>query len=133
MGRKYQANDGIVTMTKSIPKGTDINIELIKDCIALSGAFERNLKYMPIIDTILNNLVQNTNMYLGTYEKVSEELGISYSTVVRTFKALLDHNILERVNKGIYRVNATFLETPVNMLQIKYTREGKAKKNHGNE
>jgi hypothetical protein len=123
MSSGYRANDNTIMMEKAIPNGATINTELIKDCIALSGVFERNLKYMPIIDTILNNLEPNTNMYLGTYEKVSNELGISYSTVVRTFKSLIDHQIIERVSKGVYRLNATLLQTPVESLQVKYVRK----------
>ena len=127
MSKKYDSNNGIITMEKAIPDGADINTELIKDFIIISGAFERNRKYMPIIDTILNNLEPNTNMYLGTYEKISKELGISYSTVVRTFQVLIDCGIIERVNKSIYRVNATLMKTPVKTLQVKYVRKGETK------
>jgi predicted transcriptional regulator of viral defense system len=127
MDKQHHFSKGIITMEKSLPEGANINMELIKDYLTISGAFERNLKYMQIVDIILNNLEPDTNMYFGTYENVSKELGISYSTVARTFTTLIDHGILERVNKGVYRINATLLKASVYMLRVKYIRNEEPK------
>ena len=119
---RYHANKRARTiiMEKSIQNGSNVSTELIKDCIALSGMFGRSFKYIPIIDTILNNLESNTNVFIGTYQKVSEDLKISYATVVRTFQTLINHGIIERVNKGVYKLNTIFMKTNAKSLRIKY-------------
>jgi len=124
MGKKYRVYKDIVTMEKTIPNNADINTELIKDCIALSCSFHRNLKYMLIIDAILSKMEPDSYIFKGSYEKVSKELGIAYSTVVRTFTSLLEHGIIERLGGGVYRVDAALIKAPVNMLRVKYVKEG---------
>ena len=53
---------------------------------------------------ILDNL-NVENQLIMTYRQIVEKSGISYDTVSRTMKALIDANFLIQINRGAYRVN----------------------------
>ena len=126
MSKKYYIYKDFITMKKPIPEGADINNELIKDCIAVSGMYYRNLKHMLIVDAILSKIDPQTYIFVSSYEKISKELDIAYSTVVRAFTSLIEQEIIERIGKGKYRVNPTLMKASVNALKIKYVKEGEA-------
>ena len=123
MSEKYSIYKDFITMKKAIPEGGDINKELIKDCIAVSGMYYRNLRHMLIVDAILSKMDAQTYIFITSYEKLSKELGIANSTVVRAFASLLEHGIIERLGKGIYRVNPILMKKSANMLRVKYVKE----------
>ncbi len=53
---------------------------------------------------ILDNLDRENKLTM-TYRQISEKSGISYQTVSRTMKSLLESNFLQQINQGAYRVN----------------------------
>jgi DNA-binding transcriptional regulator YhcF (GntR family) len=53
---------------------------------------------------ILDNLDKENKLTM-TYRQISEKSGISYQTVSRTMKSLLESNFLQQINQGAYRVN----------------------------
>ena len=57
---------------------------------------------------ILDNL-DAENQLVMTYRQIVEKSGISYDTVSRTMKSLIDSNFLVQINRGAYRVNPDVL------------------------
>lgn len=57
---------------------------------------------------VLDNLDSN-NLLTMTQRQIADKSGISYQTVSRTLKALIDSNFLQCVNQGVYRVNPDVL------------------------
>lgn len=57
---------------------------------------------------ILDNL-DGENQLVMTYRQIVERSGISYDTVSRTMKALIDSDFLVQINRGAYRVNPDVL------------------------
>ncbi len=57
---------------------------------------------------LLDNL-DSENKFTMTYRQISAKSGISYETVSRTMKALLESNFLVKINSGAYRVNPEVL------------------------
>lgn len=53
---------------------------------------------------ILNNL-NSDNQLIMTQRKIADKSGMSYQTVSRTIKALIDSNFLVKINSGAYRIN----------------------------
>ncbi|CEK35788.1 Firmicute plasmid replication protein (RepL) [[Clostridium] sordellii] len=53
---------------------------------------------------ILDNLDKENKLTM-TYRQISEKSGISYQTVSRTMKSLIDSDFLQQINQGAYRVN----------------------------
>ena len=57
---------------------------------------------------IIENL-NKENQLIMTYRQISEKSGISYQTVGRTMKALIESNFIQQINQGAYRVNPDVL------------------------
>lgn len=57
---------------------------------------------------ILDNL-NSENQLIMTQRKIAEKSKISYPTVSRTMKALIDSNFLVQINGGAYQVNPDVL------------------------
>ncbi|MCU9810221.1 replication/maintenance protein RepL [Paraclostridium sp. AKS46] len=57
---------------------------------------------------IIENL-NKENQLIMTYRQISEKSGISYQTVGRTMKALIESNFIQPINQGAYRVNPDVL------------------------
>lgn len=53
---------------------------------------------------ILDNLDKENKLTM-TYRQISENSGISYQTVSRTMKSLIESNFIQQINQGAYRVN----------------------------
>lgn len=77
---------------------------------------------------ILDNL-NVENQLIMTYRQIVEKSGISYDTVSRTMKALIDANFLIQINRGAYRVNPDVIfkggKTARMNVLIKYRDEKK--------
>lgn len=57
---------------------------------------------------ILDHL-NSENQLIMTQRKIAEQSGISYPTISRTIKALIDSNFLIQVQGGVYQVNPDVL------------------------
>lgn len=77
---------------------------------------------------IIDNL-NKENQLIMTYRQISQKSGISYQTVSRTMKALIESNFIQQINQGAYRVNPDVLfkggrKDRLNVL-IEYSKEKK--------
>lgn len=57
---------------------------------------------------IIENL-NKENQLIMTYRQISDKSGISYQTVSRTMKALIESDFIQQINQGAYRVNPDVL------------------------
>lgn len=66
-------------------------------------------RQLDVLIYVLDNTDARTNLFLGTYDKIVEDTGISRPTVCRIMRKLLDNNFITRRNNGVYRVNPNLL------------------------
>ena len=57
---------------------------------------------------IVDNLDKENKLTM-TYRQISEKSGISYQTVSRTMKSLIESNFLQQINQGAYRINPNII------------------------
>lgn len=81
---------------------------------------------------ILDNL-DSENKLTMTYRQIADKSKMSYQTVYRTMKALVESNFLIKINAGAYRVNPDVLfkggkSARLNVL-MKYHDEAKEQRN----
>ena len=58
---------------------------------------------------VVENTDRNTNMFIGTYKKISADLKVSESTIARIFTKLKDKNFIKKMQNGIWLVNPNIL------------------------
>ena len=77
---------------------------------------------------IVDNLDKENKLTM-TYRQISEKSGISYQTVSRTMKSLIESNFLQQINQGAYRINPNiiFKGTRSGRLNVLYKYNSKDK------
>ena len=77
---------------------------------------------------IVDNLDKENKLTM-TYRQISEKSGISYQTVSRTMKSLIENNFLQQINQGAYRINPNiiFKGTRSGRLNVLYQYNSKDK------
>lgn len=77
---------------------------------------------------IVDNLDKENKLTM-TYRQISEKSGISYQTVSRTMKSLIESNFLQQINQGAYRINTNiiFKGTRSGRLNVLYQYNSKDK------
>ena len=58
---------------------------------------------------IVENTNQSTNMFIGTYKKISKDTGCSSTTIARIMKKLQESNFIKKVQNGVWLVNPNIL------------------------
>lgn len=49
------------------------------------------------------------NLFIGTYDKIGQETGVSRQTIARIMKKLQDNHFISKVQQGVWRVNPNVL------------------------
>ena len=77
---------------------------------------------------IVDNLDKENKLTM-TYRQITEKSGISYQTVSRTMKSLIESNFLQQINQGAYRINPNiiFKGTRSGRLNLLYQYNSKDK------
>lgn len=77
---------------------------------------------------IVDNLDKENKLTM-TYRQISEKSSISYQTVSRTMKSLIESNFLQQINQGAYRINPNiiFKGTRSGRLNVLYQYNSKDK------
>ena len=65
----------------------------------------KDRRQIEIFMYIMTNTDPNTNLFIGTYKKISYELGCSEATIAKVMKALQDHKYLTRMQNGVWLVD----------------------------
>lgn len=66
-------------------------------------------KQVDIFIYIVENTNPSTNIFLGTYDKIATDVGVSRPTIARIMKKLQDNNFVKRIQNGAYLVNPNIL------------------------
>lgn len=66
-------------------------------------------KQLDIFIYIVENTNQSTNMFIGTYKKIAEDVGASSSTIAKIMKKLQENNFIKMAQRGVWIVNPNIL------------------------
>lgn len=66
-------------------------------------------KQVDIFIYIVENTNQSNNMFIGTYDKISADVGVCRQTIAKIMKKLQDNNFIKRVQNGAWLVNPNIL------------------------
>lgn len=66
-------------------------------------------KQVDIFIYIVENTNQATNMFVGTYDKIAKDVGVSRPTIARIMKKLQENNFVKKVQNGLWLVNPNVL------------------------
>lgn len=66
-------------------------------------------KQLDIFIYIVENTNQNNNLFIGTYKKISEDVGVCRQTIATIMKKLQENNFIKKVQNGVWLVNPNIL------------------------
>ena len=66
-------------------------------------------KQVDIFIYIVENTNQSNNIFLGTYEKIANDVGVSKPTIAKIMKKLQENKFVKRVQNGAWLVNPNIL------------------------
>ncbi len=66
-------------------------------------------KQLDIFIYIVENTNQSNNVFLGTYQHISEQTGCSSRTIAKIMKKLQENNFIKRIQNGAWLVNPNIL------------------------
>lgn len=66
-------------------------------------------KQVDVFIYIVENTNQSNNIFLGTYDKISKDCGVSRPTIAKIMKKLQDNNFIKRIQNGAWLVNPNIL------------------------
>lgn len=64
-------------------------------------------KRLSVVLYALEHADPETNIFHGSYDTIARETGVSYSTVVKTLKAMMSSKYIEQVKNGVWRITDT--------------------------
>ena len=79
----------------------------LMDFLSILGIIDN--KQVDIFIYIVENTNQSNNVFLGTYKKISEDVGCSSATIARIMKKLQENNFIKKLQNGAWRVNPNIL------------------------
>lgn len=66
-------------------------------------------KQVDVFIYIVENTNQSNNIFMGTYKKISADVGCSEGTIAKIMKKLQDNNFIKKVQNGAWLVNPNIL------------------------
>lgn len=75
----------------------------LMDFLQILGCFEN--KQLDVLIYILEHTNSSTNLFLGTYRSIADKAHVSYDTVQRTVRLLLEKGFLKKIQNGAYQVS----------------------------
>lgn len=66
-------------------------------------------KQVDIFIYIVENTNQSNNVFLGTYDKIAKDVGVSRPTIAKIMKKLQENNFIKRMQNGAWLVNPNIL------------------------
>lgn len=79
----------------------------LMDFLAVLGVFDN--RQVDVFIYVVENTNSQTNLFIGTYKKISADLGVSSTTIARIFSKLQANNFVKRVQNGVWFVNPDIL------------------------
>lgn len=66
-------------------------------------------KQLDVFIFIVENTNQSNNIFLGTYDHISKEVGVCRQTIAKIMKKLQENNFIKKVQNGAWLVNPNIL------------------------
>ncbi len=79
----------------------------LMDFLTVLGIMES--KQLDVFIFIVENTNLATNVFLGTYDQIAKNTGVSRPTIARILKKLQEHNFIKKLQQGAYLVNPNIL------------------------
>ena len=79
----------------------------LMDFLTVLGIIDN--RQLDVFVYIVENTNQSTNMFIGTYKKISKDTGCSSTTIARIMKKLQESNFIKKVQNGVWLVNPNIL------------------------
>lgn len=79
----------------------------LMDFLTVLGVMDS--KQVDIFIYIVENTNQSNNIFLGTYDKIANDVGVSRPTIARIMKKLQENNFVKRIQNGAWLVNPNIL------------------------
>lgn len=116
----------------------------LMDFLSILGILES--KQLDVFIYIAENTNQSNNIFLGTYDKIAKDVGVSRPTIAKIMKKLQDNNFIRKVQNGAWLVNPNILmkgndtkrqillsyyeaDEPIDEITLKRTRREEIKDN----
>ena len=80
----------------------------LSDFLNALGLRNKN-KQLDVLFHVLENTDQASNIYIGTYQKITKEMDVSYQTVAIIFKKMQENNLITKIQNGVYKVNPSIM------------------------
>lgn len=80
----------------------------LSDFLNALGLINNN-KQLDVLFHVLENTDQASNIYIGTYQKITKEMDVSYQTVAIIFKKMQENNLITKIQNGVYKVNPSIM------------------------
>lgn len=61
---------------------------------------------------ILKNIDTGTNLFMGTYDEISEACNVSRPTIAKIMKKLQEANFIKKEYQSVWRVNSNVMYNP---------------------
>lgn len=79
----------------------------LMDFLSVLGIIDN--KQLDVFIYIAENTNQATNLFIGTYKKISKDTGVSEPTIAKIMKKLQKNNFISKVQSGLWRVNPNIM------------------------
>jgi DNA-binding Lrp family transcriptional regulator len=79
----------------------------LMDFLSVLGIIDS--KQLDVFIYIVENTNQSNNTFIGTYEKIAKDVGVSRPTISSILKKLQGNNFIKRVQNGVWLVNPNIL------------------------
>nr|CRY97064.1 hypothetical protein [uncultured prokaryote] len=79
----------------------------LMDFLTVLGIMES--KQLDVFIYIAENTNQANNLFIGSYRKIANDVGVCYRTVTTIMKKLQDNNFIKKVQNGVWLVNPNIM------------------------
>ncbi len=79
----------------------------LMDFLSVLGILDS--KQVDVFIYIVENTNQSNNTFLGTYDKISKDVGVSRPTIAKIMKKLQENNFIKKMQAGAWLVNPNIL------------------------
>lgn len=79
----------------------------LMDFLSVLGIIDS--KQLDIFIYIVENTNQSSNLFIGTYKKIADDVGCSSATIATIMKKLQANNFIKKVQNGVWLVNPNIL------------------------
>ena len=119
----------VLKVNKKFYGNTGFDKCFVKEMLAAYDVIQN--KQVAVVTHIYNNMSRADNMFVGTYKKIAQAVGVSEPTIASIMKKLQEINIIRKVQNGVWQINPQVVvrgsETKRKALIMMYENCGESK------